>query len=62
MAEVSGDTGMAGAGAGREKIMKHFILGIIAAFWLTGCAAHTENPNARMMNNVMGELDRETAK
>lgn len=30
--------------------------------WLQGCSSHTQNPNERMMDNVMGELDRETSK
>lgn len=29
---------------------------------LSGCSSHTQNPNERMMDKVMGELDRETSK
>jgi uncharacterized protein YcfL len=38
------------------------ILLFLAALAISGCSSHTANPNAKMMNNVMGELDRETAK
>jgi len=27
-----------------------------------GCSSHTPDPNKRMMDSVMGELDRESAK
>lgn len=38
------------------------ILMVLTALSLIGCSAHTANPNAKMMDNVMGELDRETSK
>lgn len=38
------------------------ILMVLAVLAVSGCSSHTANPNAKMMDNVMGELDRETAK
>lgn len=29
---------------------------------LGGCTSHSQNPNERMMDKVIGELDRETSK
>jgi hypothetical protein len=29
---------------------------------MTGCSTHTPDTNKKMMDNVIGELDRETAK
>lgn len=39
------------------------VSGILAAFVLIcGCSGHEPDPNTVMMDKVMGELDRETAK
>ncbi|MFY9142747.1 hypothetical protein [Sulfuricurvum sp.] len=38
------------------------ILMVLTVLALSGCSSHTANPNAKMMDNVMGELDRETSK
>ncbi|MDD3595016.1 MAG: hypothetical protein AB7U44_06070 [Sulfuricurvum sp.] len=33
-----------------------------ALVWGSGCSSHTPDPNERMMDKVVGELDRETSK
>jgi uncharacterized protein YcfL len=42
------------------KTASWLILTLLIAF--AGCSSHTPDPNARMMDKVIGELDRETAK
>jgi len=42
--------------------MKAIILITLAILMFSGCSSHQENSNAVMMDKVVGELDRETAK
>lgn len=41
---------------------KTVFLIFLAAVMVSGCASHQPDPNAVMMDNVIGELDRETAR
>lgn len=43
-------------------MMKTLILVFAALGIFAGCASHQSNSNAVMMDKVVGELDRETAK
>lgn len=42
--------------------MRAAVMLVCIFLWGTGCSSHTPNPNERMMDKVMGELDRESAK
>lgn len=42
--------------------MRAAVMLVCILLWSAGCSSHTPNPNERMMDKVMGELDRETAK
>jgi len=42
--------------------MRGLVLFLFLLLWNAGCASHTPDPNERMMDKVMGELDRETSK
>lgn len=41
---------------------KGILIMLLALLAASGCSSHTPDPNARMMDTVIGELDRETAK
>lgn len=41
---------------------KTFFLTLAVVVMISGCASHRPDPNAVMMDNVIGELDRETSK
>ncbi len=43
-------------------MIRTVLMAVAALFVLAGCASHTQDPNERMMDKVMGELDRDTAK
>ncbi len=43
-------------------MIKTALLILLAAAMVSGCASHQPDPNAVMMDNVIGELDRETAR
>ncbi|MDD2780073.1 hypothetical protein [Sulfuricurvum sp.] len=42
--------------------MKSLLLLTLALVMIVGCSTHTSDSNKKMMDNVIGELDRETAK
>lgn len=43
-------------------MIKAVILALAVMAMVGGCASHESNSNAVMMDNVIGELDRETSK
>lgn len=42
--------------------MRAAVMLVCILLWGVGCSSHAPNPNERMMDKVMGELDRESAK